>query len=104
MNSPTCETPKGLTAYALPYSNFPYFLYDYKLDGTHTGEQEIENEVHLIAVFDIIIPTAMKQHRKLVILDHWGQCIFHAEEGWLIFPRRDMYQMMVDNDIERLNW
>lgn len=104
MNFPTCETPRGLTTYALPYSDFPYYLYDHQSNGKHTGEQEIADEAHLVAVFDIIIPTAMRQHRKVIISDQWGQCIFHAEEGLLIFPRRDMYQMMVEQDIEKLNW
>lgn len=95
---------RKLTAYALPFSGFPYFLFDFTKSGTHTGEQEIENEAELRAVFDYMIPAALKAERKLLIQDHWGQCIFHIEDGLLIFPDRETFQMMIDNDIERLAW
>ena len=101
MNS---HADRQLTTYSLPFSDFPYFLYDFETNGKHTGEQEINDEVELRVVFDDIIPTTLKAERKLIIKDQWGQCIFHIEDGLLIFPDRETFKMMIDNDMERLEW
>lgn len=86
--------------YVLPTHGFPYYLYDHQSNGDTVGEQTISTEEELKAVFDQIIPKALEQKRKCLINDWFGNCLFHIENGELIFPSRMMAELMAEIDLE----
>jgi hypothetical protein len=89
----------------MEYIDFPYYLFDFNQDGvSHTGEQEISDEVELEAVFDHIIKYAMEQRRKCIIRDMWNNCLFLTENGQIVFPTRKQVKMMLDSDIKVMEW
>jgi hypothetical protein len=93
-----------IDTYAMVNRDFPYYLFDYQVDGKDTGEQLIQNEEGLRIVFDTIIPTAMEQKRKLVIYDDLAQVIFYIEDGTIVFPSRELYQAMQEQGINTFAW
>ena len=78
--------------YTTHHIGFPYYLYDFTNHGAHTGEQELVDEADLRCAFDVYIPRALEQKRKLQITDERGHCVLHLEQGKIVFPKRSDFK------------
>ena len=62
-----------------------FLLFEYNADGFHNGSIEISEET-LPIVFRTIVATAKEEKRKVIITDVMDMCVFHMEDGKIIFP------------------
>lgn len=91
--------------YTMQYSELPFYLYDYNSgEDKHTGEQEINSEEEIKAIFRVVIPTAISQKRKCIITDKDGGCLFCTEGGEVIFPTPSHIEIMQKYDIPAFLW
>lgn len=72
-----------------PEDNLPepemYYLYIYNLDGYHNGKVEVLPK-DIEEVFCNTLVKSKKEKRKVIITDEWDNCVFHMENGKVLFP------------------
>jgi hypothetical protein len=62
-----------------------YYLYVYNPDGYHNGKVEVLPE-NLDETFQTTVLKAKDEKRKVIITDEWDNCMFHMENGQVLFP------------------
>ena len=70
--------------------NEKYFLYEYNSAGFHNGKVEID-DAGLEDAFRAIVAPAKVEGRKVIITDMGDFCVFHTENGKIIYPTPEMY-------------
>lgn len=63
-----------------------YYLYVYNKDGFHNGKVEVLPE-NLENTFLTTIQHARIDKVKVILTDEWDNCMFHMENGVVIFPK-----------------
>lgn len=65
-----------------------FYLYEYDEQGYHNGKVTM-NSLGLKVAFQTIVKTAMDEGRKIIITDAADMCVFHMEDGKVIFPKTE---------------
>lgn len=72
------------------FDNLPdpemYYLYVYKPDGFHDGRVEVL-PANLDETFQTVVLKAKDDKVKVILTDEWDNCMFHMEDGQVIFPQ-----------------
>jgi hypothetical protein len=63
-----------------------FLLFEYNKDGYHNGSISI-SEDSLPMVFKTIIVFAKEDKRKVIITDAEDFCVFHMENGEVLWPK-----------------
>lgn len=63
-----------------------FYLYEYDTNGYHNGYIEVSGPT-LVQAFRTIIKKALDEKRKVIITDVGDMCVFHMEDGKVIFPK-----------------
>lgn len=66
--------------------NETFRLFEYDNEGYHDGFIEVSGPT-LVMAFRTIIKKALDEKRKVIITDLYDQCVFHMENGEVIFPK-----------------
>jgi hypothetical protein len=75
-----------------------YYLYVYNKDGFHNGKIEVLPD-DLDHTFLTTIRQAQISGVKVTMTDEWDNCVFHMENGQVIFPKP---QHISDADLDSL--
>lgn len=62
-----------------------FYLFEYNEQGKHSGKKEILSS-EIDGVFKTIVVKARDEKRKIIITDAEDYCVFHMENGKIIFP------------------
>ena len=62
-----------------------YYLYIYNQNGYHNGKVEVLPE-KIDETFQTVILKAKNEKRKVILTDEYDNCMFHMENGQVIFP------------------
>jgi hypothetical protein len=63
-----------------------YYLYVFDANGYHNGKVEVLPG-NLEDTFHTVILQAKDEGRKVIVTDEWDNCMFHMENGEVIFPK-----------------
>jgi hypothetical protein len=63
-----------------------YYAYEYGEDGFHSGKVEVKPD-DLLNYFNKVVALAKEMGKKIIITDEMDYCVFHMENGKIIFPR-----------------
>ena len=68
---------------------YPISLYIYNLDGTYGEPVQINSDAQLNSPgTKMIVRIAMDEKRKIIMTDPGDMCVFHAEDGKVLYPPR----------------
>ena len=62
-----------------------YYIYVYDLNGYYNGKVKVLPE-NLDATFQTVVLKAKDEKRKVIITAEWDNCMFHMENGKVLFP------------------
>lgn len=72
------------------FDNLPdpemYYLYVYDLNGYHNGKVEVLPK-DIDETFQTVVLKAKDEKRKVILTDEYDNCMFHMENGKVIFPK-----------------
>ena len=63
-----------------------YYLYVYEANGYHNGKVEVLPD-NLEVTFQTVVRKAQEDKRKVILTDEWDNCMFHMEDGIVLFPK-----------------
>lgn len=63
-----------------------YYLYVYNKDGFHNGKVSVLPE-NLDHTFLTTVRQAQIDMVKVIMTDEWDNCVFHMENGQVLFPK-----------------
>lgn len=62
-----------------------FLLFEYDKQGYHKGGVDVSDTLE--TVFQTVVKVAQQEKRKVIITDADDMCVFHMEDGEVIWPK-----------------
>jgi len=69
--------------------DYPLYLYEYNTEVRYGEPLHIAGPAGLEFVMGTLVKTALAEKREVVITDAADVCVFHAENGEVVWPKKE---------------
>lgn len=70
-------------------TDYPLYLYEYNAEGRYGAPLHIAGPAGLQMLMGTLVKTALAEKREVLISNEADECVFHAADGEIVWPKKD---------------